>query len=121
MRLISALCILFILQLASPVYSQEQKIPVRYLNAQQIVDMAKSSPKPYLWVSLYVPKCANASNLFSDRVAYYHKKKDKVDLILLSILHSRDNTDSVIKFSGLMDFQTPFYVMDTMYTKGNIR
>lgn len=114
-----ALCLLIVLQ--SALCTQAQKLPVKYVNAQNVVDMAKSSGKPYLWVSIYVPKCANAYGLFSERVKYCQKYSDKVALVMLSILHSNDNVDSVVKFSNLSGFQTPFYVMDTMYIKDNMR
>lgn len=114
-------CVLFLLKCVSPLYVHAQKLPIKYLNAGEVINMAKSSGKPYLWVTIYVPKCANASELFTERVNYYNKKKDKVNLVMLSILTSNDNVGIVADFSKSLHFETPFYVMDTMYIKENIR
>lgn len=112
---------LFILHCIFPGYAQAQRAAVRYVNAGDIVNMAKTSGKPYLLITIYVPKCANAPELFSERAAYYNKRKDKIDLVMLSILASNDNADTVARFSKLYNFETPLYVMDTMYTKPEVR
>lgn len=93
---------------------------VQYLSARDIVEMAKSSHKPYLWVALYIPKCANAEELFSDRVAMYNKHKDKVNLVMLTVLESEDNKKILRDYCRQFDFSTAYYAMDSSYAANNI-
>lgn len=114
-------CLLLVLQPALMPGAMAQKMPVKYINAQDVIKMAKTSGKPYLWVALYIPKCANATELFSERTGYYHKKKDKLDLVMLTVLKSDDNMNILSRFSDTFNFPTPFYVIDTNYSKDNPR
>ncbi len=112
---------LFLLTSFLPVYAQGQhRLPVAYLDAQKVVDMAKSADKPYLWLVIYVPKCAHGPEQFKERAAYYRKHKDKLNLVMLSILYSDSNVDTATVMSRLFDFETTFYAMDTMYAKEDL-
>ena len=109
------LCLLFFLQ-SFHLHAQH----VQYLNARDIVEMAKSSGKPYLWVALYIPKCANAEELFSERVALYNKHQDKLDLVMLTVLESEDNKKILRDYCRQFDFSTAYYAMDSSYAANNI-
>lgn len=111
------LCLLFFFILTTQLRAQQ----VQYLNAGDLIKMAKSSGKPYLWVALYIPKCANAEELFSDRVALYNKHKDQLDLVMLTVLHSDDNQNILSQFGKQFGFGTEYYAMDSSYAADNVR
>jgi hypothetical protein len=116
----TALCLCLNLYLAAPAIAQDEKLPVVYLDAQEVIDIAKTSGKPYLLLAMYIPKCKQADRLFSERVAYYRANKDKINLAMVSVLKSRDNIDIVAQYAKTYDYETPFYVLDTMYAKNNV-
>lgn len=115
------LCLLCVLLSTHLLYAQTGKPAVKYLSAADVVEMAKTSGKPYLWLSLYIPKCANAHQLFSDRVAYYNKQKDKLDIVMVTIMNSADNREIFAQYSETFQFQSPFYVLDTTYQQQGLR
>ncbi len=115
-----ALCLCFNLYLAAPAIAQDEKLPVVYLDGQKVIDIAKTSGKSYLLLTMYIPKCKQADRLFRERVAYYKANKDKIKLVMVSVLKSRDNIDIVAQYAKTYNYETPFYVLDTMYAKNNV-
>jgi|GEM_PF-6837241 len=109
--------ILLCIAVAIPLCTYGQKAQVTYVNAEQLIEQAKTSGKPYLWATVYVPKCLHGAELFKDRTAFYNKHKDKLELVSLSILYSESNVDTFASMSRIYGYDGPFYAIDTMYAK----
>lgn len=92
---------------------------IKYVNAQDIINIAKQSNKPYTWATIYVPRCPTAATQFEEFVRLYKQHEDKVNLMILTIVMSKINHDSLVKFTKEYGFDTPFYVLDTAYADDN--
>jgi hypothetical protein len=113
-------CLLCILLSTHLIFAQSGKPPVKYLTAQQVIDMAQTQDKPYLWVAVYIPKCAQAHQIFSDRVLFYNKHKDKLNMMMVSVLNSADNQNIFKNYSETFQYTSPFYAIDSSYQQQGI-
>jgi hypothetical protein len=116
----SILCLLSVLLSTHLLLAQSVNPPVKYLTAQQVIDMAQTQDKPYLWVAVYIPKCAQAHQIFSDRVLFYNKHKDKLNMVMISVLNSTDNQNIFKNYSETFQYTSPFYVIDSSYQQQGI-
>jgi hypothetical protein len=116
----SILCLLSVLLSTHLLLAQSAMPAVKYLTAQQVIDMAQTQDKPYLWVAVYIPKCAQAHRIFSDRVLFYNKHKDKLNIVMVSVLNSTDNQNIFKNYSETFQYTSPFYAIDSSYQQQGI-
>jgi len=93
---------------------------IRHVTATEVLELSKSSDKPYTWVIVFLPKCKNGAVNFDRYEHIWEKNKDKIQMVVLSIVVSKDNKDSIIKFNSIHNLRGPVYVMDSSYHRDNI-
>lgn len=117
-KLYIIIALLQLMVLSSNVNGQQGDVV--YIDAEGTINLAKKNGKDYLWVAIFVPKCANGADIYKRYTELQQTYNDKLDLMILSVVMSNDNRDSLHKFSSDNNFVTPLYVLDTAYAGDNI-